>query len=141
MISREERSFAMGQPVGRLGTVDSAQSPHVVPVCFALAGDTIYIPVDEKPKAGDPRRLKRLRNIDQNGRVCLMVDRYVEDWSQLGWVMFRGDALIEDEGRNRTVGIKLLRARYPQYRNMALEERPLIVIKVDLVTSWGVLSG
>jgi len=29
--------------------------PHVVPVCFALIGDTLYITIDEKPKRGTGR--------------------------------------------------------------------------------------
>jgi len=141
MLSSEERAFVMRRPVGHLGTVDTLPAPHVVPVCFAVGGDSIYIPIDEKPKSGDIRSLKRLRNIDGNGRVCLMIDRYDPDWSRLGWVMIRGDAAVVDEGADRKVGIDLLRGRYSEYREMALEDRPMIVIDIRLVTSWGDLSG
>jgi PPOX class probable F420-dependent enzyme len=140
MLSAEERSFVMRRPTGHLGTVDAAHAPHVVPVCFALGGDTIYIPIDEKPKKGAPRRLKRLRNIDGNENVCLMVDRYDPDWTRLGWVMFRGRARVEDRGADAETGLDLLRARYPQYHDMTLETRPIILVEVDLVSSWGDLS-
>ena len=140
MLSSEERAFVMRRPVGRLGTVDNAPAPHVMPVCFALGGDTVYIPIDEKPKSGNVRGLKRLRNIDQNSRVCLMIDRYDPDWSALGWVMLRGHARVIDRGEDMRIGIELLRGRYDEYRQMQLEDRPMIVIDVDLVNSWGDLS-
>jgi len=140
IIPTGERAFIKDRPVGRLGTADGAGYPHVVPVCFAVAGNTVFIPIDEKPKHGDPRDLKRLRNILENERVCLMIDRYAADWSDLGWVMLRGRARVELVAAELHTGIELLRARYPQYREMALEQRPMIVIDVDLCTSWGDLS-
>ncbi len=140
IIPNEERAFMKGRPVGRLGTADGSGYPHVVPVCFAVGGNTVFIPIDEKPKRGDPRGLKRLRNIIENDRVCLMIDRYADDWSDLGWVMLRGRARVELVAAELHTAIELLRARYHQYRDMALEERPMIVIDVELCTSWGDLS-
>ena len=140
MLSSEERSFVMRRRVARLGTVDSLPAPHVVPVCYALAGDRIFIAIDEKPKSGDAMTLKRLRNIAGNGRVCLMLDHYEEDWSRLGWVMIHGLATIARTGAGFPDAIALLRKRYSAYRSMALEERPMIVIDVQRVSSWGDLS-
>ena len=37
-------------PVARLATLDADGRPHVVPIVFALVGDTIYSAVDAKPK-------------------------------------------------------------------------------------------
>ncbi|PJK30134.1 TIGR03668 family PPOX class F420-dependent oxidoreductase [Minwuia thermotolerans] len=140
MISKEEREFVLRRPLGHLGTADAGAAPHVMPVCFALEAAEIFIPIDEKPKGGDIRRLKRLRNIADNPRVCLMVDRYDPDWSGLGWVMLRGAAAIWERAADRAGAIELLRARYVQYQSMDLETRPLIVIRVDNVSSWGDLS-
>lgn len=140
IIPTGERAFIEDRPVGRLGTADGAGYPHVVPVCFAVAGNRVFIPIDGKPKRGDPRDLKRLRNIMENERVCLMIDRYAEDWADLGWVMLRGRARVEPVAAELHTAIELLRARYYQYRDMALEQRPMIVIDVDLCTSWGDLS-
>lgn len=140
MLSDAERAFVLRQPVARLGTADAAGAPHVMPVCFALAGDQVLIAIDQKPKGGDPRRLKRLRNIFGNDRVCLTVDRYDSDWRRLGWVMLRGRARVVERGADAGDAIRRLRERYPQYQSMTLEDRPMIVIDIERVTSWGDLS-
>lgn len=140
MLSSEERSFVMRRRVARLGTVDSVPAPHVIPVCYALDGYRIFIAIDEKPKSGDFRSLKRLRNIADNDRVCLMVDHYEDDWSHLGWVMIRGRASIAESGAAFPATLALMRERYPAYRTMALEDRPMIVIGIERVTSWGDLD-
>ena len=140
MISSSERAFAGRRPVGHLATADAAGRPHVIPVCFALGDDEVFIAIDEKPKGGDVRRLRRLRNIAENPRVCLTLDRYDADWSGLGWVMIRGAASIEAAGAARPEALTLLRGRYVQYQDMDLENRPLIVIRIETVKSWGDLS-
>lgn len=67
------RAFLRRRRVAHLATADAAGAPHVVPVCFALAGETVYIAIDRKPKSGAP--LKRLRNIAENPSVALVADR------------------------------------------------------------------
>ena len=57
--------------VARLATADAGGQPHVVPVCFAVDGRTIYTPLDEKLKRVAPRRLRRVRNIEANPRIAL----------------------------------------------------------------------
>ena len=52
----------------------------------------------------------------------------------------RGRAEIVDEGRRLPAALRLLRERYPQYRAMALEERPLLVITPERVVSWGLVE-
>ena len=80
--------------VGRLATVTADGRPHVVPVCFALAGGRIYTAVDAKPKS--TRALQRLDNVRATGRASLLVDHYEEDWSQLWWVRVDGPAEVID---------------------------------------------
>src|SRR5215469_12754673 len=92
LLSEDERCFLTAARVAHLATADRAARPHVVPVCFALDGASLYITIDEKPKRG--ARLKRLRNIEENPEVALVADRYDEDWTRLGWVMLRGHAEI-----------------------------------------------
>mgnify|MGYP000041010633 CR=1 FL=1 len=143
IISDQQHAFLDRRKVGRLGTASAGGDPHVVPVCFACLGDIVFIAIDEKPKNGDPRSLKRLRNIMANNRVCLIVDHYADAWDELGWVMLRGRARVEmvaAEARTGSMGIGLLRARYRQYRDMVLEEHPMIVIDVDRCTDWGDLA-
>src|SRR5262245_66049926 len=98
MLSEREREFLANRRVAYLATADHGAVPHVVPVCFAVAGETLYITIDEKPKRVSGRALKRLRNIAENPAVALVVDRYNEDWARLGWVMLHRRAEILTEG-------------------------------------------
>ena len=90
--------------------------PHVVPITFALDGDTLYTAVDHKPKR--TTRLRRLENVAANPRVSVLADHYDEqDWSALWWVRADGVARIlapNDPQRARVAA--LLQARYEQYR-------------------------
>lgn len=123
--------------VGRLATVDPEGRPHVLPVCYALLAGSIYSPLDEKPKRIAPERLRRVQNILANPSVCLVVDRYSEDWDELAWVQVRGDARLVQPGQpDHAAAVQALRERYPQYRAMQLEQRPLIRIDPLQVVSW-----
>ena len=89
VLEADARDFLAGQKVAHLATADAAGIPNCGPVCFALAGDSVYMTIDRKPKSGRP--LKRLRNIAENPNVTLTADYYDdEDWSRLRWVMVRG---------------------------------------------------
>ena len=125
--------------VGRLATVTAVGRPHVVPVCYAVAGTAVYITIDEKPKRRDVP-LKRVRNILENPRFSFVVDRWDEDWTRLGWVMLRGAAEILDSGPEHDRAQALLRERYPQYRTMALAELPVLALRIASATGWGNLS-
>jgi len=116
--------------VARLATVGTDGSPHVVPVCFALDGDTLYTAVDEKPKS--TRRLRRLANIEANPQVELVIDRWDEDWSQLWWVRLGGRAeIVEHHAR----ALELLQAKYPQYRE-APPAGPFVVVAIERRSEW-----
>ena len=140
MLSETERRFLSRHKVAHLATADRRGAPHVVPVCFAVEGDALYITVDEKPKRVDVP-LKRLRNIAENPAVAVMVDRYDDDWTRLGWVMLRGRADILDAGDEHDRAQALLRDRYPQYRAMNLAGLPVIALRIAHVASWGDLSA
>ena len=66
MLSHHERRFLSAQRVGHLATADGRAIPHVVPVCFVISQDTLYITIDEKPKRVFGAALKRVRNIERN---------------------------------------------------------------------------
>ena len=110
-----------------------------MPVCFAIEGDALYITVDEKPKRADGP-LKRLRNIAENPSVAVVVDRYDDDWTRLGWVMLRGRAEILATGAEHARAQGLLRARYPQLNDMQIGSLPVIALRLERVTSWGNLA-
>ncbi|TMI82743.1 MAG: TIGR03668 family PPOX class F420-dependent oxidoreductase [Bacillati bacterium ANGP1] len=122
--------------VARLATADAGGQPHVVPVCFAVDGETIYTPLDEKPKRVAPRRLRRVRNIEANPRIALVVDHYEEDWRRLRFALVTGTARIIEDGPAHARAIALLREKYPQYRAMRLEDRPVLVISPHKVVTW-----
>jgi PPOX class probable F420-dependent enzyme len=140
MLSDGERRFLAQQSIAHLATADRGAVPHVVPVCFAISEGTLYITIDEKPKrrAGTP--LKRLRNIAENPAVAVVVDRYEEDWTRLGWVMLRGQAEILTGGPEHRDAQALLRRRYPQLGAMQITRYPVIAVRIERTTSWGNLS-
>jgi PPOX class probable F420-dependent enzyme len=140
MLSDDERRFLCRRRVGHLATADRAGAPHVVPVCFALDADALYITIDEKPKRPDVP-LKRLRNIAENPAVAVVVDRYDDDWTRLGWVMLRGRAEILTSGDEHARAQALLRSRYPQLSGMQIASLPVIAVRLERVTSWGNLAA
>ena len=78
--------------VGHLATADMQGSPHVVPVCFAAGAESIYSVLDQKPKRASLTRLRRVKNIQTNPQVTLLVDHYEEDWSRLWYIMVEAAA-------------------------------------------------
>ncbi len=141
-------AFLEEQRVARFATIDGDGLPHVLPVCYALLRgpdeDSLYSVVDEKPKRGEPRRLARLRHLLLHPRAALLVDVWDEEWSRLGWVMVQGEVAVfhGEEGLVPAPGeeeraLQALRRRYPQYRAMALEGRPLIRLRPGRVLHWG----
>ena len=116
--------------VARLATVGLDGQPHVVPIVFALDGDTLYSAVDEKPKR--TRRLQRLRDIEANPRVEVLLDGYDEDWTRLWWVKLRGTARVVDR-HDRAV--ELLQTKYEQYRAEP-PGGPFVVIEIDRRVNW-----
>jgi coenzyme F420-0:L-glutamate ligase / coenzyme F420-1:gamma-L-glutamate ligase len=139
-IDPAARSFLERQRVAHLATADSGGGPHVVPICFTVVGDFLYLSIDEKPKQGDPRALKRVRNIMENPRAAVVADIYDDaDWSRLGFVMVRGMARVLVDGEEHAAALRALRDKYAQYREMALDERPVIAVDIEQVTTWGAL--
>ncbi|MFN8559572.1 MAG: pyridoxamine 5'-phosphate oxidase family protein [Dehalococcoidia bacterium] len=80
--------------------------------------------------------MRRLRNIAANPAVCLVVDDYDEDWRRLAWLQVRGEAALVQEHDERDRALAALRRRYPQYREMALEGRPLLRVTATRVVGW-----
>ena len=119
--------------VARLATVDATGRPHLVPVVFALDGDTIYFAVDAKPKR--TTHLQRLRNIAANPAVCILADDYEEDWTRLWWVRVDGAASILEDSPQSDHALELLAGRYPQYRKTR-PQGPVVAIKVHSITGW-----
>ena len=139
-LSASERRFLAHQRIAHLATADRRAIPHVVPVCFVISASTLYITIDEKPKRQSSVALKRLRNIAENPAVAVVIDRYDEDWTLLGWVMLRGHAEVLTEGIEHDDAQALLRSRYSQLRTMRISQHPVIAVRIKQTTSWGNLS-
>jgi len=141
MLSEQQARFLASRKIGHLATADARAVPHLVPVCFVVSENVLYVTIDQKPK-GDPRALKRLRNIIENPVAAFVADRYEdEDWTRLGWVMLRGAAEILDAGAEHHRTQALLCSRYRQYQGMELKGLPVIAMRIERVTSWGNLSA
>ena len=137
-MTRKEAAFIRQARVGHLATVDEQGQPLNLPFCFAFDGEFLYSPIDEKPKTAAPRELKRVRNIRANPRVSVVVHRYDdEDWSRLAHIIIQGEAGVLTDGETHRKAVGLLRRKYPQYRAMALDERPMIQIRVERYIRWG----
>lgn len=114
----EMRQRVARAPVARLATTGEDGRPHVVPICFALAGDVLYSAVDGKPKRS--RDLRRLRNVRARPWATVLIDHYEPDWSRLWWASATGDArVLEVGGAEEARAIALLVAKYAQYRREA----------------------
>jgi PPOX class probable F420-dependent enzyme len=136
-LSRNIRTFIRTARVAHLATADSAGQPLVIPICFAFDGKEFFSPIDEKPKRISPQKLKRLRNIEENFQVSLVIDRWDEDWRKLAYILVSGQAQILFTGQKHRKAVSLLRRKYRQYHSMAIEERPMIVIRPRGVKAWG----
>ena len=127
--------FVRAARVAHLATADAGGQPLVIPICFVFDGKEFFSPIDEKPKR--TTRLKRLRNIAENPQVSLIIDHYEEDWRRLAYVLVSGRATILLRGERHKQAVKLLRKKYPQYRRMAIADRPMIVITPKRLRPWG----
>jgi PPOX class probable F420-dependent enzyme len=119
--------------VARLATVRPDGAPHLVPVVFALEGDTVWTMVDEKPKRH--RRLQRFLNNGAEPRVSLLADSYDEDWKHLWWVRADGSARIVAEGPELELAVQLLFDKYPQERREP-PRGPAIAVHVERWRHW-----
>ncbi len=133
MDQREMRTRFASAPVARLATVGADGRPHIVPVCFVLDEQTLYFAVDSKPKR--TTNLQRLRNIAANPAVSILVDHYEDDWTRLWWVRVDGDARVVTDEVEARKAVKLLTARYSQYR-ANVPAGPVVAVAIGAVTGW-----
>ena len=119
--------------VARLATIDPDGRPHLVPIVFALADETLYTAVDSKPKRS--RRLRRIENARERPDVTVLIDEYEDDWSRLWWVRLRGSARVLEAGEEAERALELLRGKYVQYRQSP-PGLPVLAIDVEEWRGW-----
>jgi PPOX class probable F420-dependent enzyme len=137
-VERSEALARLGSArVGRIATVRPNGRPHVVPFVFAVVEERervrVYWAVDDKPKRSS--MLQRLRNLERNPSVEIVVDFYDEDWNRLWWVRATGTGRVVDEAAERAAALDALRAKYPQYREAELADA-LVAVDVESITGW-----
>jgi PPOX class probable F420-dependent enzyme len=138
VLTDAERAFVVGARSATLATISPDGRPRLVPICFVVIDDVVWSPLDEKPKrVSDVRELARVRDIERDSRVTLLLDRWSEDWSDLAWLRIEGRAALVDGDPAVIAG---LRAKYPQYVDHDLESRPMIAVTIERATSWGRLD-
>ncbi|MEX2046470.1 MAG: TIGR03668 family PPOX class F420-dependent oxidoreductase [Chloroflexota bacterium] len=136
-LSPAARDLLATARVAHLATADQYARPHNVPIVFVWRDAVLYTPLDRKPKRDDDwHALRRVRNIETNGRVAIVVDRYDEDWSRLAWVLLEGVATILETGEERDSGAKLLTGKYAQYETLSLDGRPIVRVEIEHESEW-----
>src|SRR5205823_5990203 len=119
--------------VARLATTDQDGRLHLVPIVFAIEGDTLYSAVDRKPKRS--AKLRRIENARARPDVTILVDHYEDDWTELWWIRLRGHARILDGGDELEKALRLLTEKYPQYRDEP-PGPPVLAVDVTEVRDW-----
>jgi PPOX class probable F420-dependent enzyme len=126
------RELLSAERVGRLAFIDDEDRPRVLPVTYAVLGDSVWSAIDDKPKrASEPARLRYLR---RRPEAALCVDRYSDDWSRLAWVQLLGRIDILPAGES-TAALEALSARYEAYRDRT-PPGPLLRLSVERALSW-----
>jgi PPOX class probable F420-dependent enzyme len=115
-----------------LGLLDAEGAPRVLPVTFAVVGETVVSAVDHKPKRVAGTDLARVRWLRRDARAALTVDRYDEDWSRLAWVQLLGEVTVEEVD---AAAASALQARYPPYRDRP-PAGPLLRLAVKRTLHW-----
>lgn len=140
-LSQDQARWLAAAPSAHLATADASGAPHVIPVCYACDGESLFSVLDQKPKRAQVTRLRRVRNIQENPQVSLVVDHYEDDWSRLGYILVLGKAELLLDGGERDSAVRLLRRKYSQYRTMDVDANPVIKITPQRVVCWGAVPS
>jgi PPOX class probable F420-dependent enzyme len=118
---------------GVLATLERARGADLVPVCFAMAGGFVAVPIDSvKPKGSTA--LGRIRNLERDPRATLLTERWDPgDWTRLWWVRMSLRRLPAPEAVAASL-IEGLRARYAQYRDAPFTE--VLTFRIEQVAGW-----
>lgn len=133
------RDFLDVARVARVATAGADGQPHNVPICPILA----------TPEGDAEERLffgtgegRKVRNLRENPRLCLVFDDYIEFWTELRQVLVFGEVEIIDGSDPRYLFLRDAHyVKYPQYRTMAgglePEDSLIIGVTIDRVVADG----
>ncbi len=141
MIEQQKQSLESlhNSRIARLATVDPENNqPYVVPVVFAVDGNNIFIPIDDKTKRVNSNQLKRVKNIQKNPNISFLIDTYDDkDWNNLSYLMIQGKARIANMVNDIDTIKKahsLLSNKYLQYKNRIVEIGDKCIV-IDILKS------
>jgi PPOX class probable F420-dependent enzyme len=122
--------------IGYLATTASNLQPYATPVVFILQNENVYVPLDEKPKTVSAWDLKRVKNIQENPKVCFLIHHYDEDWTKLWFVMITGYAALVNATSEtlKTIHSKFL-SKYSQYNKISVGNF-YIRIRINKTAYW-----
>jgi PPOX class probable F420-dependent enzyme len=120
--------------VARLGLLDDDGAPRVLPVTYAISGESLVTAVDQKPKRRSGEDIARVRWLRARPAAALTVDHYDDDWSRLAWVQAIGAVRVLDAGAEPQA-IAALADRYQPYVGNP-PAGPLLVLEPDRLLWW-----
>lgn len=130
----EARARLVAHDHGVLCTVHPERGVDSVPVVYAVDVEGfVGVPIDTvKPKTSF--RLQRERNLEEDPRATLLIERWDrDDWSKLWWV--RAELLWQPDADARTESLAALLAnRYAQYRDRPFAQ--VLVLRIVGLTGW-----
>jgi len=128
-------------PVARLASTGPDGRPHQVPIVFAYVNESLWTPVDGKPKG--PRELTRVANLRARPEASVLLDDYSDEWSSLWWIRIDTIATViqpaDPQAEARVeAAVRALREKYPQYADVPLLPDPptLIMLRPTAIRSW-----
>lgn len=116
-----------------LATLTSTGVADLVPVCFAIVGEDLVIPIDSvKPKSSTA--LGRVRNLERDPRATLLVEHWdAAEWSRLWWVRLSLRRAAPSSATNDAL-VQALRGRYPQYRDAPFTD--VLTFRIEKLGGW-----
>jgi len=107
-------------PVARLATLDRTGHPVQVPIVFVAHAGVLWSPIDGKPKR--TAALARLRNVERDSRVSVILDHYDADWTRLWWLQLVGNAEVIGSRQPASDPVlapvvEALQSKYDQYED------------------------
>jgi uncharacterized protein len=131
--SPQELRYLKSNELCRFGTASRDGMPHITPVIYGLDKTDPIIATDYGTK--------KLKNVRENPRVCLLVDDYRLNPPNRG-LMIQGDCEILERGKEYLRLLKVLFDRFEFYRKNPWSEgeSPILRVKPKKTVSWGLAA-
>jgi PPOX class probable F420-dependent enzyme len=121
-------------PIARLALNDAQGLPQALPFVFVRIGQSLWSPVDGKPKRH--ARLSRLDWIVERPEVCVLIDHYDENWSRLWWLkLFCRGKICHGDHADWQLAVTGLTDKYPQYATTPVFSGEPTMVRFDY-HSW-----